>query len=540
MRLGRQSASGSAKDVSGPLITGVLRPPYLGTPSDERAANRDTTTAPISYDSGDFIGRTMIRRGGWHSEQDPVLNAVVVVLLSAALLGAAVFVNTATYDVVVSLLVLLAIVLASVPVFRKVADTDHDAHLLWVLLAALAAKIAFSLARYWMVNKLYGGGGDSNRYDVDGWEFAQQVRSGTLLPAFDATGGGESGTGRIVQLTGYIYAVIGRSKFSGFFIYSWMAFWGCVLFWRGAKRAFPEMDHRRYMYLVLFWPSLLFWPSSIGKDATMLFLLGVASYGACVLLAPRPKVWGLFPFAAGVGGMLLIRTHVGLMAVLAVTVATAFAFIGGTKTENASGRGRAVRIVALVGMVGLAIVAATQTTRFFSDEAGQATSTTGALELTVDRTQQGGSEFEPLVVSNPAQVPAATVSVLFRPFLWEADSAGTLISAAEGAIIALLLVLSWKRLRRWPGSAWRRPILIYGFVYTLMFVVAFSSIGNAGILARQRVQMLPLLFLALAVPTTRWWRQDTNDNADVAASAPIASLREDGKGLDEVHSEGHR
>lgn len=175
----------------------------------------------------------------------------------------------------------------------------------------------------------------------------------------------------------------------------------------------------------------------------------------------------------------------------------------------------------LVAMVLLAVVASSQTTRFFSEEAGEATSSTEALQLTVERTQQGGSAFEPIVVTNPSQIPAATVSVLFRPYLWEASSPATVISAAEGAAVALIILFSWRRLLRWPGSAWRRPILIYALSYLLMFVVAFSSIGNAGILARQRVQLLPLLFLALAVPKARWWRIEPADGGGVRSSDPL-------------------
>lgn len=418
----------------------------------------------------------------------------------------AMFVNVGTYNDVVGSVIALLILLISAMVFRRISKADADPDLLWWLLGALLAKMVFSLARYWMVNKLYGGGGDSNRYDLDGWDFAELVRGGTLFPPAEDVSGGETGTGNIVRLTGYFYAVVGRSIFAGFFFYSWLAFWGCVLCWRGFRHAFPEGDSRRYMLLVLFWPSLLFWPSSIGKDAVMVFFLGVASYGACRLLAPKPWIWGILPFGIGVGGMMLVRSHVALMAVLAVSVATAFAFLGGTKADNARGRGRAVRFGGLVVMAVLAMAAMTQTTRFFSEEAGQATSTTEALELTVKRTQQGGSSFQPIVVTNPVQVPAATVSVLFRPFPWEARNIGSLISAAEAALIGVLFVVSWKRLRRWPGSAWRRPILIYGLLYSLMFVVAFSSIGNAGILARQRSQMLPVLFFAFAVPATKWWR----------------------------------
>ncbi|CAN5658087.1 hypothetical protein BH10ACT3_BH10ACT3_14010 [soil metagenome] len=430
------------------------------------------------------------------------------VFMVAVLVAIAMLLNTVTYDVAISMAVLVVIVAVSVPVFRHLSQVDDDPPLFWILLSGLLAKMAFSLARYWMVNTLYDGAGDSTRYDADGWVFAQRVRAGSLTPAVPSIDNVESGTRRIIKLTGYVYAVIGHSKFAGFFLFSLLAFVGCLLFARGARRAFPEMNHRRYLLLVLFWPSLLFWPSSIGKDAVMVFLLGVATYGASALLAPRPRLWGAAVFALGVGGMLLVRVHVALMAVLAVAVATAFAFVGGTRTEGASGRGRAVRIVGLVVMVLLALTAMTQTTRFFDDQAGEATSNTEALELTVKRTQQGGSQFQPIVVTNPLQVPAATVSVLFRPFPWEASGVGTLISAAEGAIIGVLFVVSWRRLLRWPGSAWRRPILVFGALYCLMFVVAFSSIGNAGILARQRVQLLPLLFLAFAVPVVRWWKTD--------------------------------
>jgi hypothetical protein len=213
------------------------------------------------------------------------------------------------------------------------------------------------------------------------------------------------------------------------------------------------------------------------------------------------------------------------MAVLAVAVATGFAVLGGQRASDARGRGRAVRLIGLTVMVILAIVASTQTTRIFSEKAGQATNSTDALEYTRQQTQQGGSAFEPIVVTSPTQLPAATVSVLFRPFPWEANTVGGMISAAEAAIVLALFVLSWKRLRRWPGSAWRRPILIYAAVYCLMFVVAFSSIGNAGILARQRSQMLPLLLLAFAVPAVRWWRR--GDGVDDVPAVEVSGTSSD-------------
>ncbi len=429
------------------------------------------------------------------------------------LAGVALFINVGSYDLTIGLIVGVTLVVASLPVFRWMAAADENPQLMLILAEPLDTKQFSSLARNCRVKRLYGASGDSNKYASDGWVFAQAVRSGDFIPQIESIDRMAPGTRQITKLTGYLFTLTGQSRFAGFFFFSWLAFWGCLLFARGVKRAFPESDHKRYLYLVLFWPSLLFWPSSIGKDAAMVFCLGFVAYGAGLILASKPKLWGIAPFGAGVFGLLQVRPHVALMAVLAVTVATGFAFLGGTRAEQATGRGRAVRMGGLVVMVLLALTASTQTTRFFSDEAGQATSTTEAFELTRNRTQKGGSEFQPIVVTNPAQIPGATVSVLFRPFPWEVSGAGSAISSIEGLAVLGLFVWSWKRLVRWPVSAWRRPVLLFGFVYTLMFVVAFSSIGNAGILARQRSQMLPLLFMALTVPKTRWWREQSSDRS---------------------------
>jgi hypothetical protein len=42
--------------------------------------------------------------------------------------------------------------------------------------------------------------------------------------------------------------------------------------------------------------------------------------------------------------------------------------------------------------------------------------------------------------------------------------------------------------------------VVFAVIYTLVFVYAFSTIGNFGILVRQRVQVYPLFFVLLALP----------------------------------------
>lgn len=450
------------------------------------------------------------------SATERTVSTVGLVVLAVVLALSAVWMDRLHYDAAVGAVVLVAIVVISLPVLRRLASRDDDQRMFMILATALIAKMAFSLVRYFVLAKVYGWVGDAGTYDRDGWALAQAIRSGSPLPAI-ASVADEVGTGRIVQLTGFIYVVIGRSLYGGFFIYAWMAFWGLVLIIRGCRWGFPEVDQRRLAILVLFFPSLLFWPSSVGKDAVMILLIGLVAYGAGRLLGPSPNLLGLIPFIVGLGGMLLIRPHVGLMAVLALLVSMGFSVLGGGRRVASTGSGRRlfVRVAALVVLVVGAATAASQTAQFFVERSNGSTSTTEALEMTVDRTQMGGSRFDPVIVRTPADIPAATLSVLYRPFLWEASNFGNAIAAGESILLFVLTIMSWKRLRRWPGTAWRRPFVVFASAYVFMFVIAFSNIANAGILARQRTQAIPFFLLLLAIPSDRWWRR----NAKAAASA---------------------
>src|SRR6266850_1356449 len=67
-------------------------------------------------------------------------------------------------------------------------------------------------------------------------------------------------------------------------------------------------------------PSLLFWPSSIGKEAWMMFALGIAAYGAAVLLKGA-TLRGLAICAAGLWLTGSVRPH--MAALVAVSLALA-------------------------------------------------------------------------------------------------------------------------------------------------------------------------------------------------------------------------
>jgi hypothetical protein len=67
-------------------------------------------------------------------------------------------------------------------------------------------------------------------------------------------------------------------------------------------------------------------------------------------------------------------------------------------------------------------------------------------------------------------------------------------------MLLVLTLAAWPRLSGLPTLLRRNPWLVFAVVYTLAFVIAFSGFSNFGILARQRVLMIPFFLVLLALP----------------------------------------
>ena len=103
-------------------------------------------------------------------------------------------------------------------------------------------------------------------------------------------------------------------------------------------------------------------------------------------------------------------------------------------------------------------------------------------------------------MDSPARAPLAAITVLFRPFVFETDNLQGLLAAIEGTA---LLVFCLARFRwGWAAirSLRRQPYVVFCFVYTLLFIVAYSSYANFGLLVRQRVQLYPVFLVLLSIP----------------------------------------
>lgn len=431
------------------------------------------------------------------------------------------------FDVIIGILTVMALTLVSVPALRWVSRAERDPGLLPILYWGLGLKIIFTLVRYFFITQVYGDNGDAGVYSGSGAILMDLYRKGifTLTPPGLESRGPE--TARVAVVVGVIYMITGVSRYAASFVFSWFCFTGQIFMIRAFSRGVPEGDLRRYAALVLFLPSMLFWPSSIGKEALMVLSIGVASYGAAQLLGSRIRASGLAMFLLGASGLFFIRPHMAAIAVVALAFAAGVSTIVGFANEpdkEAVKKAFTIRLVALVVLVGAGLVATTQISKVLGgdSEGGGTSGVNSVLERTKAQTSEGGSAFDPPAVTSPVEVPAAIVTVLIRPFPWEGHSLNGIIAAAEGVLLVGLFFASRRRLLRWVQMLGKRPYLVFALAYAMTFVIAFSYIANFGILARQRTQMLPLALVLIGMyPAARTRRSWFGREADVAPDEPV-------------------
>lgn len=397
------------------------------------------------------------------------------------------------YDMWGALIVLPLLLTLSIPILERLTR-DDDPWFQKIVIWALVAKLVSCFARYWMSFVLYGGNADAAMYDEKGRALAVFFRDGDFTVDI---GRKVIGTGFIIILTGIVYAFVGQSILSGYLVYSWLGFWGLYLCWRAFTIAYPDGDRKRYSKLVFFLPSLLFWPSGIGKDTWMLFTLGLCAYGCALLLVRRRGAY--FFLALGMVGTTMVRPHVTVLIMCGLIVG----YLLRSRPQQVSALGPVRAAVGAVVLGGGAVFALKQVGKFFGTADLSAGSATEVVNRTQRLTAQGGSAQETVEqtsVISPSHLPQSLMTVLFRPFPFEVHNMQALLASLEGVLLMALVVTSLARLRRLPALLIRRPYLAFTLVYVLVFAMAFANIKNFGILTRERVQVFPFVLVLLAIP----------------------------------------
>jgi hypothetical protein len=387
------------------------------------------------------------------------------------------------WPVGVAIVVIPLLLLVSAPLFTWAARRETRFDLAGLMATGLLLRFGGALYRF-------DNASDATGYHAVGSGLAQSFRH------FDFTvdaKGRIPGTGGMNFVTGIVEVVTNNNKFATFLVFSWLAFIGCFLLYRAFCIALPNADHRRYALLIFLWPTLLFWPSSIGKDCWMIFTLGIGAVGVARVLVRRPGGYVLLATGLLLGSV--VRPHIGLLEV----VAFGFALLVGRQTDR-GGVVTPVSVGKVAGLVVLLVLGAVLAERFGSVTGStDITDVKAVLEINESRTDQGGSAFAPADPTNPVGYVEAVVTVLFRPFPNETGGLEQSAAAIEAAFLLCLTIASWSRLKTVPRRLRREPYVTFALAYVLMFIFGFGSIANFGILARQRSQIVVFFFVLLAV-----------------------------------------
>ena len=351
---------------------------------------------------------------------------------------------------------------------------------------ALGAHVVGSLLRFVIIEAVYHGVADANGY------YGAGVRLAPLFRSFQFPPLPQTGTSFMNWCTGLLFSIITPTMLGGFVVCGALGFVGSWYFYRAFRLSFPNGDHRLYAHLIFLLPTMWYWPSSLGKDGLIVLFLGIATYGFALVL--RSRLWmGLVTVLAGLGGVTMVRPP--MAAALSVAAAAAFLL--------RPARVRSIQVQALMWIVFVplltvlsAITIRSSQNYIHSDDPIAAFEAQQSSEFS---DQGGTSNFTAANPFTPTGLPVALLTVNFRPFPWEAGGVLPAVAALEGVLLILIVVRRrsqiWQGLRTWRANG----MVITALLTWFSFSVILASLPNFGLLARQRTQVLPFLFMLLCM-----------------------------------------
>jgi hypothetical protein len=431
-----------------------------------------------------------IRRPAPSSDSILIVSGVVVVLWVVALL---LMMNRSSYDYWGALLIAPALFAISIPMMSRQARRENDSRVFWLFFFGLIARFVFTLIRYYISFDLYHKA-DARGYYLGGVTISRQFLAGDFSLHLK---GPLTDTNFIKLVTGILFTITRPTLLGGFFVFTWLAFVGAYCFYRAYVIAVPEGRRRTYAILLLFLPSILYWPASIGKDAWLMFVLGVATLGAAKVIAERLRS-GIVLCAVGLAGAAVVRPHVALG--IAIGLAGAYV-VRRQRRDRLRELAPFAKILSLAvpfaGVVILGVV-----TLGYINHRGLSTHSgvSSILQQTQSTTAGGGSGFSASIPTTPLGAVKAAFTVLFRPLVIEASSIQTLASAVEGSFLMLLTLIRIRWVLAALRSIRRQPFVVLALGYVGVSIVALSTIANFGILTRQRTLLFPLYFVLITIP----------------------------------------
>jgi hypothetical protein len=218
---------------------------------------------------------------------------------------------------------------------------------------------------------------------------------------------------------------------------------------------------------------------------------------------------GLVVSLAGGWFVYMVRPHLLAMVALAVGVA----YLLGTPLKAGRMPDTAIvgRVVGIIIIVLLAAFTVQKASTYLQLEDLSASSLETRLSEQSAHSDQGGSKFNaPKPSLSPLALPIGFITVVLRPFPWEATSGLILLASLEGLFLTGLLIFRWRSLLTALRRCRKTPFLLYCFSLVALYSLTFSSFSNFGLLARERSLALPAVLVLVSVIPGVWTRKKSS------------------------------
>jgi hypothetical protein len=367
------------------------------------------------------------------------------------------------------------------------AEPNSKQWLTRVMRTSMALHLLAVPLQIWVVDHFYGGVADWNRYVAQGTILGDSFRHlhFTLAGANVHSIVGDSS---VSIMAGIVFAIFGTNKLAVFFIFSWLAFMGLVLFYRAFSMTFAGANLRRYAVLIFFLPSLIFWTADVSKESIMTLALGLIAYGGGKFLAKRKG--GLLPIVVGTAMAAYVRPNE--LALVIAGLVLAVMFMPASPWLAFSGIRRVGLFIVMSGVLALAIF---MTFHFLHGKGGSLS----LSNIAKNNAGHGSSiPYHPGIKNYWRDV----YEVLFDPMPFNAHGTGERIAALENLVLIGVIFTGFRSLRILIRASFARTYILMCTVYSVLFLYAFAALGNLGLITRERTLLFPFLLVPLSIPRT--------------------------------------
>jgi hypothetical protein len=386
----------------------------------------------------------------------------------------------------------------------------------WVT-ASFFMHVGFACAQVPLVLSFFGGG-DMFLYFSYGEILARMMERDPLhvvpevtalllhnrphLPLVIIGAGGSTGT--MSALAAWTFYLFGPSKYAASVAFAMLSLCGKIGIYRVFRANVDPAFRWPAAIAALFVPSFVFWSSGLIKEAVAVTGFGWALFGIHLWIGESRPIPGWVFMVLGAIPIGLVKPYILFPLALA----------GGSwyYWERSLERGRVrVRPAALAGAALLGVGGIVLLGHYFPEYSIDtfAARTSDLQQLSrAQRGLRGGSHFTlsgevpTTFVGQLAYAPAALLTSLFRPSLFEVHNLLMLANAAETTALTLLSarILVTRNLGAVRRQIMEDPFLVFCIVFVITFGIAVGLAStNLGTLSRYRCPLVPFFVVLLLV-----------------------------------------